>query len=86
MTIQKIISKVEFIYSDYDQSINLLKGFYYIHGAFYNAFSINNYKKREVNTYSCSNNQYTQISSSIVSINYSIDSNNIPDLFEYEIY
>ena len=83
---KEITYKTEIIFSDYDQSINLLKGFYYIHGAFYNAFSTNNYKKRQVNTYSCSNNQYTQISSSIVSINYTVNSNNIPDLFEYEIY
>jgi len=82
----EIVSKTEFIYSNYDQSINLLKGYYYIHGAFYNAFSTNNYKKRIVNTYSYSNNQYTQISASSLSINYNIDSNNIPDLFEYEKY
>ena len=83
---KEIVSKTEFIYSDYDQSINLLKGYYYIHGAFYNAFSTNNYKERFVNTYSYNNNQYTQISASSLSINYNIDSNNIPDLFEYEIY
>ena len=83
---KEIVSKTEFIYLDYDQSINLLKGHYYIHGAFYNAFSTNNYKKRFVNTYSYSNNQYTQISASSRSINYNIDSNNIPDLFGYEIY
>lgn len=83
---KEIINKTEIIYSDYDQSNNLLKGYYYIHGAFYNAFSTNNYKKRDVTTYSFSNNQYTQISTSTISINYSIDSNNIPDLFEYETY
>lgn len=82
----EIVSKTEFIYSDYDQSINLLKGCYYIHGAFYNAFSTNNYQTRVVNTYSYSNNQYTQLSTSNVTINYKVDSNNIPDLFEYEIY
>jgi hypothetical protein len=83
---KEIVSKTEFIYLDYDQSINLLKGYYYIHGAFYNAFSTNNYKKRFVNTYSYSNYQYTQISTSSLSINSNIDSNNIPDLFEYEKY
>jgi|GEM_PF-3474106 len=83
---KEIIYKTEIIYSDYDQSNNLLKGYNYIHGAFYNAFSTNNYQKKEVNTYSCSNNQYTQISTSSISINYNIDSNNIPDLFEYETY
>lgn len=82
----KIISKKEFIYSDYDQSINMLKGYYYIHGAFYNAFSKNNYKKREVNSYSYSNNQYTLTSTSNLSFEYDIDENNIPNLFEYEIY
>lgn len=83
---KEITYKTEIIYSYYDQSNNLLKGYYYIHGAFYNAFSTNNYQKRQVNTYSCNNNQYTQISTSTVSINYSVDSNNIPDLFEYETY
>jgi len=83
---KEITYKTEIIFSDFDQSINLLKGFYYIHGAIYNAFSTNNYQKRQINTYSCSNNQYTQISSSIVSIDYTVDSNNIPDLFEYETY
>jgi hypothetical protein len=83
---KEIISRTEFIYSDYDQSINLLKGYYYIHGAFYSAFSKNNYKNRVVNIYSYSNNQYAQISTSSLSINYNVDSNNIPDLFEYEIY
>ena len=83
---KEIISKTEFLYSDYDQSINLLKGYYYIHGAFFSAFSTNNYKKREVNTYTYSNNQYTQISISSITLNYNVDSNNIPDLFEYENY
>ena len=82
---KEIISKTEFIYSDYDQSINLLKGYYYVHGAFYNTFSTNNYQKRVVNTYSFNNNQYTQLSTSSLSINYNIDTNNIPDLFEYEM-
>lgn len=83
---KEIIYKTEIIYSDYDQSINLLKGYYYIHGAFYNSFSTNNYKKREVNTYSCNNNQYTQISNSSVTFDYIVDSNNIPDMFGYETY
>lgn len=83
---KEIIYKKEIIFSSYDQSKNLLKGLYYIHGAFYNAFSTNNYRKREIKTYSYSNDQYSLLSTSTDSICYNIDSNNIPDLFEYESY
>ena len=83
---KEIIYKKEIIFSSYDQSKNLLKGLYYIHGAFYNAFSTNNYRKREIKTYTLSNNQYSLLSTSTDSICYNIDSKNIPDLFEYESY
>ncbi|MFZ4455874.1 MAG: hypothetical protein ACOYOT_06600 [Bacteroidales bacterium] len=83
---KEIYSKTEYIYSDYDQSINLLKGLYYIHGAFNNAFSANNYRKSSLNIYSVSNNQLTLKSSTNETTNFRVDANNIPDLFGYEYY
>ncbi len=55
----EIIGKTEFLFIDYDNSINYLKGKFYIIGAFYRSFSDNNYRKMIIKYYSFLNNQYS---------------------------
>lgn len=53
-----ILKKMEYLFSDYDQQPNLLKGKFYIHGNFFDAFSNNNYRKLEIKTYNYIDNSY----------------------------
>ena len=78
-----ISMKTEIFFSNYDHSLNLLKGKFFINGAFYRAFSENNYNKVVVKNYSMDNNQLTLYSILGDSISYQVNSANIPDLFEY---
>lgn len=81
-----IIGKQEMFFSNYDESINLLKNHFFINGAFYKSFSDNNYNSYEIKEYSFENNQYILINTALSSFNYTVDSNNIPNLFDYEYY
>ncbi|WDF46502.1 hypothetical protein PQ459_16570 [Chryseobacterium sp. KACC 21268] len=53
-----INGKTEIIYSDYDNQENLLKGKFFINGAFYSAFSNNIYNKIDSKTYDLLNGAY----------------------------
>lgn len=44
-------SKKEILFSEYDNTPNLLKDFYFLNNLFYKSFSTNNYKKIEINKY-----------------------------------
>lgn len=79
----QLIGKKEYLFSDYDNTENLLKGKFYINGAFYKAFSNNNYRKVINNTYKFDNNQFVLLNSSTINLTFGYDSNNISDLFEY---
>lgn len=81
-----IIGKKEMFFSNYDESINLLKNHFFINGAFYKSFSDNNYNSYEIKEYSFENNQYILVNTALSSFNYTVDSNNIPNLFDYEYY
>ena len=80
----QIIGKKEYVFSDYDNTENLLKGKFYINGAFFNAFSNNNYRKMVINYYAFVNNQYVLNDYSTLDFNFGYDSNNISNLFEYK--
>lgn len=53
-----INGKTEIIYSDYDKQENLLKGKFFINGAFYSAFSNNIYNKVDSKSYDLTNGVY----------------------------
>ena len=53
-----INGKTEIIYSDYDKQENLLKGKFFINGAFYSAFSNNIYNKIDSKSYDLTNGVY----------------------------
>lgn len=65
-----IFRKMEYLFSDYDQHPNLLKGKFYIHGNFFKAFSNNNYRKLEIKTYNYINNSYQLDASQNVTFTY----------------
>lgn len=50
--------KIEVVYSDYDTQENLLKGKFFINGAFYMAFSKNIYHKTDSKSYDLENGVY----------------------------
>jgi hypothetical protein len=47
----QIYKKIEYLLSNYDNTPNLLKGKFFIHGNFFKAFSNNNFKKFEMKAY-----------------------------------
>ena len=53
-----VTGKTEIIFSDYDNQENLLKGKFFINGAFYMAFSKNIYKKIDSKSYDLENGIY----------------------------
>lgn len=53
-----IYKKKEYLFTNYDSTPNLLKGKFYINGFFFKAFSNNNYRKIEINTYDFNNGVY----------------------------
>ncbi len=46
-----ILKKKEYLFSNFDSNLNLLKGKFFINGNFFNAFSRNNFRRIEMNTY-----------------------------------
>ncbi|WP_372792838.1 hypothetical protein [Lutibacter sp.] len=80
-----IVGKRDIIFSNYDTSKNLLKGLFFIHGAFYKAFSNNNYKTVELNSYDYENNNYILRETNYsLNFNFDVNSEGIPDLFEQD--
>lgn len=77
-----INGKKEYVFLNYDNTENLLKGKYFINGALYKAFSNNNYQRVEINTYNYINNEYILYNflNSYFTLTY--NSNNIADIFE----
>ena len=52
------LKKIEYVFSQYDNTINLLKGKFYINGKFFNAFSENNYRRIDIKFYNFVDNAY----------------------------
>lgn len=77
-----ITGKKQFLFLNYDATENLLKGKYYIDGAFFNGFSNNNYQRFEMNQYSYNNGTYTQTSNYYATFPLTYSSDNVADVFE----
>lgn len=79
----QINGKNVYSFENYDNAPNLLKGMFYINGAFYKAFSNNNFQKYTYQSYSYTNNQYVPtgtLTSKSFTLTY--NSNNIASIFE----
>lgn len=76
-----IVLKEEYLFSNYDNSDNLLKGKYYINGAFFKAFSNNNYKSYVYNKYLVENGNYKLEKQYSLNIDFVNGPQNFPDLF-----
>lgn len=68
----EIVKKIEYLFSNYDQQPNLLRGKFFIHGCFFKAFSVNNYKKIEINHYNYVDNAYQLDQSQYALFNYNL--------------
>jgi len=79
-----ISRKKELIFSDYDNNDNLLKGLFFVSGAFYKAFSDNNFKTLEYKIYNYENNEFILDLENGYSYNLNFELNNdgIVNLFE----
>lgn len=73
--------KEEYFFDDYDTSDNLLKGKFYINGAFFKAFSNNNYRSYRYNNYIIENGVYRLRQSFEQGINFTNGPENFPNLF-----
>ncbi|TCN55583.1 hypothetical protein D0809_16380 [Flavobacterium circumlabens] len=78
----EIVGKREYLFLNYDSSQNLLKGKFYINGAFFKAFSKNNYTQLKIREYSFKDNTYTLEDESGTSFELTYDADNIASLFE----
>lgn len=79
----QIAGKKEYRFMNYDNSQNLLKGMFYVSGAFFTAFSDNNYQRLEINNYTYSNGIYTLNGNGYSQgPPFTYDENNIADVFE----
>lgn len=79
-----ITGKREYSFLNYDTSENLLKGKFYINGAFFQAFSKNNYTTLKIKEYTFINNEYTLADESGTSFELTYDADHIASLFERE--
>ena len=81
-----IRGKKELIFSDYDNNENFLKGLFFINGAFYKAFSDNNFKTIEYKTYDYINDEFELDLDNgySISFDFEVNNNGIVDIFELE--
>lgn len=80
----EITGKKEYLFLNYDASGNLLKGKFFVNGAFFKAFSKNNYTALKIKEYTFKNNEYTLEDESSMSFELTYDTDNIASLFERE--
>ncbi len=76
--------KKEILFSEFDQSPNPLKNKFYILGAFYRAFSNNNYRKYQINEYGMVDGEFIQTSSYSFSMPFAYTSAGNPVYGDYE--
>lgn len=79
-----ITGKNEIHFLNYDNSINYLKGKYFIFGAFYKSFSKNNYAKMITKQYRFENNEYKLNSEASLEIPLNYADNNVANIFEVQ--
>lgn len=79
----QIIGKIETIFSDFDNSENLLKNKFFINGAFIKAFSKNNFRNFETKGYVLQNGSYVSDGSYYTkTLAMTYNSENIANVFE----
>lgn len=76
--------KKELLFIDYDDKPNTLKNKFYILGAFYRAFSKNNYTKYQLNEYRMVDGEFIQTSSYSFSMPIAYTSNGYPAYGDYK--
>lgn len=80
----EITGKREYLFLNYDTSENLLKGKFFVNGAFFKSFSKNNYTQLKIREYSFKDNAYTLADESGTSFELTYDADHIASLFERE--
>jgi len=81
--IGEIVGKTEIILSNYDSHENLLQGKYFVNGAFFNAFSKNNFRNFERKHYTYIGDQYVESGNSYgFNFTTNVGQNGLVDLFE----
>lgn len=79
----EIAGKIDIFLSNYDTYENLLQGMYFVNGAFYKAFSKNNFRNLERKHYNYIGGQYVENGNFYnFGFNTSVDQNGLVDLFE----
>ena len=79
----EIMWKTEIIFSDYDSYENLLRGKYFVNGAFFKAFSKNNFRRLQKKHYDYIEGQYVESGNFYnFGFNTNVDQNGLVDLFE----
>lgn len=77
------VGKIDILLSNYDTHENLLQGKYFVNGAFYKAFSKNNFRNFERKHYNYIGGEYVDSGNfSSFSFNTNVDQNGLVDLFE----
>ncbi|WP_053993034.1 hypothetical protein [Mangrovimonas sp. TPBH4] len=74
----------ELILSNFDNSDNLLKGLFFVEGAFYKAFCQNNYQKVEINEYFHENEELILYSTYSTTNHFNTNENGISEIFEIQ--
>ena len=77
-----ITGKKDYVFSNYDDKPNLVKGKYFVNGLLYTAFSSNNFQRMDTNTYTYSNNEYVLNGNGYLFFTLTYDSDNTADIFE----
>ena len=76
-----LIGKTEYIFSEFDNTTNLLKGLFYIDGAFYKAFSQNNFQKITQNNYNYIDGEFIIDSGGYRSFNFGVNEDGSNGMF-----
>jgi hypothetical protein len=78
-----LVGKTDYIFSDYDTNENLMKGLFFLDGAFYKAFSNNNYQKISRYNYNYSDGEFTPSGNeSFRSFNYGTNEDGTNGMFQ----
>lgn len=78
----QVIGKIDINISNYDTNENLLQGKYFVNGAFYKAFSKNNFRNFERIKYNYVNDQFVENGIYKFWFDTIVDQNGLVDLFE----
>lgn len=80
----EIGGKTEILFQNYDNKVNYLRGKYFIVGAFYKAFSKNNYTKITTRNFSYENNTYKLVQETSVDFPLKYNGDDVAEIFEVQ--